>query len=101
MGTVSQACRAAGGRTLGIVPRAIAAGGGEGALDKEVIRENQSTIFVESMHERKTRMADAAEAGFFGLPGGYGTLEEVMEAVTWVQIGMQCKREPGLSVSIL
>lgn len=80
MGSVSEACRSVGGQTLGFVPTAIAQGGGEGCAPttrKDVIQEDESTVLVGSMHERKTRMAEAAEAGFFGLPGGYGTFEEV------------------------
>lgn len=78
MGAVSAACRQAGGKTLGIVPRAIAEGGGEGTR-KDVVMEldPEQTIIVDSMHERKAIMAESAGAGFIGLPGGYGTLEEV------------------------
>jgi len=78
MGAVSAACRTAGGKTLGYVPRVIAEGGGEGSykFDAMPIVPGE-TILVSSMHERKTRMAEAAEAGFFGLPGGFGTFEEV------------------------
>lgn len=52
---------------------------------------------VESMHERKKLMADLS-GGFVGLPGGYGTLEEVAEMTTWTQLGIResfCAREGG------
>ena len=83
MGSVSQASRDVGGQTLGFVPRAIARGGGEPGCaptlkeGRGVVEEDEGTVLVGSMHERKTRMAEAAEGGFFGLPGGYGTFEEV------------------------
>lgn len=79
MGAVSSACRTAGGKTLGFVPRVIAEGGGEGSYKFEAMPiVPEETTLVDSMHERKTRMAEAAGAGFFGLPGGFGTLEEVL-----------------------
>lgn len=92
MGAVSAACRDAGGKTLGIIPRAIAEGGGEGVRkDTEIEVNPDESIIVESMHERKTLMAAKAASGFVGLPGGFGTFEEVLEAVTWVQLGIQEK----------
>src|SRR4030095_16340569 len=45
---------------------------------------------VESMHERKAKMADLSDA-FIGLPGGYGTLDELFEALTWTQLGYHRK----------
>lgn len=78
MGAVSAACRVAGGKTLGFVPRVIAEGGGEGSYKLEAMSiVPEETVVVDSMHERKARMAEAAGAGFIGLPGGFGTLEEV------------------------
>jgi uncharacterized protein (TIGR00730 family) len=78
MGAVSAACRVAGGKTLGFVPRVIAEGGGEGSYKVEAMSiVPEETILVDSMHERKAKMAEAAGAGFIGLPGGFGTLEEV------------------------
>lgn len=78
MGAVSAACRDAGGKTLGIIPRAIAEGGGEGVRkDTEIEVNPDESIIVESMHERKTLMAAKAASGFVGLPGGFGTFEEV------------------------
>ena len=76
MGVVSSGCLEAGGRTIGVVPYAIAKGGGEGDAEKPM-QDDPNTIFTCSMHERKTKMAGLAEGGFIGLPGGYGTFEEV------------------------
>lgn len=53
-------------------------------------------VIVGSMHERKVEMAKRSCA-FVGLPGGFGTFEEVLEAVTWTQIGIHDKRKPSLS----
>ncbi|KAF8321658.1 hypothetical protein DL93DRAFT_2072437 [Clavulina sp. PMI_390] len=92
MGAVSAACRDAGGKTLGVIPRTIAEGGGEGSRKEEVMSiVAAETIVVDSMHQRKMIMAESADAGFIGLPGGFGTLEEVLEAITWTQLGIQKK----------
>ncbi|KAF9519892.1 hypothetical protein BS47DRAFT_1336615 [Hydnum rufescens UP504] len=91
MGAVSSECLEAGSRTIGIVPHAIAQGGGEGDTLHKPIEANENTIITASMHERKAKMASLAEGGFFGLPGGFGTFEEVLEAITWTQIGIHKK----------
>jgi uncharacterized protein (TIGR00730 family) len=52
-------------------------------------------IVVKSMHERKIQMADRS-VGFIGLPGGFGTFEEVLEVTTWTQIGIHNKRNSSL-----
>lgn len=90
MGVVSAECKKAGGKTVGIIPKAIAAGGGEGSHHVRV-EEDSENIFVGSMHERKTQMAKLSQ-GFIGLPGGYGTFEELLEATTWTQLGIHQKR---------
>lgn len=77
MGATSRACKAAGGKQVGIVPRAIAGAGGEGIGNGQRGYDPDETIFVESMHERKTLMAMKAGGGFVALPGGFGTFEEV------------------------
>ncbi|MEE4300077.1 MAG: TIGR00730 family Rossman fold protein [Pseudomonadales bacterium] len=83
MGAVADGALAAGGEVLGIIPR--------GLVEKEVghtgLTERQ---VVDSMHERKQRMADASDA-FVALPGGIGTLEELIEVYTWSQLGFQDK----------
>ncbi|KAF8334148.1 uncharacterized protein EI90DRAFT_3051243 [Cantharellus anzutake] len=92
MGRVAAACREAGGRVTGVVPRAIAEGGGEGdSVYNPISPDYPDTLFVGNMHERKMRMAELADGGFVGLPGGFGTFEEVLEAVTWTGLGIHEK----------
>src|SRR5215510_10964170 len=82
MGAVSAAARAAGGRVVGVIPAAL--------QRKELAYEGADLtelIVVRSMHERKARMAELAD-GFAALPGGYGTLEEICEMITWAQLGI-------------
>ncbi|KAL1744181.1 hypothetical protein HDZ31DRAFT_39246 [Schizophyllum fasciatum] len=106
MGTVSGAVLEGKGRVTGVVPYAMVAGGGEGEKTdtsasvqlNEKGREAVETIVVNSMHERKVEMARRAEA-FFGLPGGFGTFEEVMEVSTWTQIGIH--RKPVILLNVL
>jgi len=98
MGVVSGAVLERGGEVTGVVPYAMVAAGGE--LDKgeaslavdleEAGREKIENIVVDSMHERKVEMAERV-AGFFGLPGGFGTFEEVLEVTTWTQLGIHNK----------
>ena len=85
MGAVSAAARDAGGRVVGVIPAALQRK--ELAYDGADLSE---LIVVKSMHERKARMAELAE-GFIALPGGYGTLEEICEMVTWGQLGIHRK----------
>jgi len=83
MGVVADAALLAGGEVIGVIPEFLAA--------KE-IAHNELTVLhvVGSMHERKTKMADLADA-FIALPGGYGTLEEFCEILTWAQLGLHQK----------
>ncbi len=83
MGVLADAALAAGGETIGVIPEALVAReiGHSGLTKLHVVR---------SMHERKTRMADLADA-FIALPGGYGTFEEFFEAVTWTHLGIHQK----------
>lgn len=104
MGIVSGAVLEAGGRVTGVIPYAIMAAGGEGTrvestttaapqisrLPGDDRKESVETIVVNSMHERKIEMAKRS-CGFVGLPGGFGTFEEVFEVTTWTQIGLHCK----------
>lgn len=90
MGALADAALAAGGRVLGIIPHSLER--------KEVAHQGVSELHVvESMHDRKAMMAEFSD-GFIALPGGYGTLEEYCEAVTWVQLGLQTK--PTLLVNV-
>ena len=83
MGAVADAALAAGGEVIGVIPAALVA--------KEVAHTGLSDLrIVGSMHERKAMMADLAD-GFVALPGGWGTLEELFEIVTWAQLGLHRK----------
>jgi len=83
MGTVADAALAAGGEVIGVIPRALVA--------REIAHTGLTELrVVASMHERKALMADLSDA-FIALPGGYGTLEEFCEVVTWSQLGIHAK----------
>jgi uncharacterized protein (TIGR00730 family) len=83
MGALADAVLAAGGRVTGVIPRALA--------QREIAHAGLTELIVTgSMHERKTIMAERAEA-FIALPGGIGTLEELFEVWTWTQLGLQGK----------
>jgi len=83
MGVVADATLAAGGEVHGVITRALAA--------KEVAHAGLTTLdVVESMHERKMVMADNADA-FVMLPGGFGTLDEFFEVLTWTQLRIHDK----------
>jgi uncharacterized protein (TIGR00730 family) len=83
MGVLADACLGAGGRVVGVIPRALA--------DQEVAHTGLSELHVVgSMHERKALMAQLCGA-FLALPGGYGTWDELFEALTWTQLGIQSK----------
>ncbi len=84
MGAVADAALAAGAEVIGILPDVLAG--------KEIAHVGLTALeTVPTMHERKARMAELADA-FLVLPGGYGTLDELMEAVTWAQLGLHAKR---------
>jgi uncharacterized protein (TIGR00730 family) len=83
MGAVADAVLDAGGEAIGVIPRAL--------LDRELgHRGLTELVVVETMHERKARMAELADA-FVALPGGIGTLEELVEVLTWSQLGIHAK----------
>lgn len=83
MGAVADAALAAGGKVIGVIPRAL--------VDKEVAHGGLTELHVvQSMHERKMLMADLAD-GFIAMPGGLGTLEEFFEVWTWAQLGLHQK----------
>ncbi|MGY1457698.1 LOG family protein [Luteimonas sp. A534] len=80
MGTIADAVLAAGGEVTGVIPKQL--------LDMEVAHLGLTELeVVGSMHERKSRMFDLAD-GFVALPGGFGTLEEIIEMLTWRQLGI-------------
>ena len=79
MGEVSQGALDAGGEVLGVIPRSM--------MEREWGRDDITELHVvETMHERKAMMAEFADA-FLCLPGGLGTLEEIIEMWSWRQIG--------------
>jgi uncharacterized protein (TIGR00730 family) len=83
MGVLADAALNAGGRVIGVIPQSL--------LEREIQHTGLSELqVVSSMHERKTRMAELADA-FIALPGGAGTLEEVFERWTWAQLGIHHK----------
>jgi uncharacterized protein (TIGR00730 family) len=83
MGAVADGTLAAGGRVIGVMPRSL--------IEREIAHAGLSELHVvESMHERKTRMADLADS-FIALPGGAGTLDEFFEQWTWAQLGIHSK----------
>lgn len=83
MGVVAAAVRAAGGRVVGIIPQSL--------VDKEVADPLCDELhIVETMHERKSLMAERCDA-FLALPGGIGTFEELFEVWSWRQLGYHAK----------
>lgn len=83
MGVVADAAMAAGGEVIGVIPRSMA--------DAEVAHRALTRLeVVETMHERKARMAQLSDA-FVALPGGIGTMEEFFEVWTWLQLGIHDK----------
>lgn len=83
MGVVADATMEAGGEAVGVMP--------QGLLEKEIGHQSLTDLkVVGTMHERKALMADMSDA-FVGLPGGYGTFEELLEVLTWSQLGLHEK----------
>lgn len=83
MGELARTALAANGEVIGVIPASLA--------EREVAFEDLPDLrIVNSMHERKTVMADLA-AAFIALPGGLGTMEEFFEILTWAQLGIHTK----------
>ncbi|MGH3320148.1 MAG: TIGR00730 family Rossman fold protein [Streptosporangiaceae bacterium] len=83
MGAVADAVLAEHGEAVGVIPQQL--------VDKELAHTELTELrIVTSMHERKALLADLAD-GFIALPGGFGTLEEFAEIVTWSQLGLHAK----------
>ncbi|HMP03913.1 MAG TPA: TIGR00730 family Rossman fold protein [Gemmatales bacterium] len=83
MGVVADAALAAGGEAIGVIPRSM--------VESELAHEGVTRLeIVETMHQRKARMAELADA-FIALPGGYGTLDELFEILTWAQLRLHAK----------
>jgi uncharacterized protein (TIGR00730 family) len=83
MGAVADGVLSAGGKAIGVLPNFL--------RSKEIAHRGLTElILVESMHERKTKMSDLCD-GVIALPGGFGTLEELFEMLTWAQLGLHKK----------
>uniref|UniRef100_A0ACD5UXH2 Uncharacterized protein n=1 Tax=Avena sativa TaxID=4498 RepID=A0ACD5UXH2_AVESA len=83
MGLVSQAVHTGGRHVLGVIPKAL--------MPREITGETIGEVKVVSdMHQRKAEMGRQSDA-FIALPGGYGTLEELFETITWAQLGIHDK----------
>ncbi len=91
MGVIADAALAAGGEVIGVIPESLMA--------KELGHGGVSELrVVRSMHERKQMMVDLSD-GFIALPGGFGTLDELFETLTWLQLGFHGKPVGLLNVS--
>lgn len=91
MGVMADAALAAGGAVIGVIPQAL--------VDRELAHGGLTELrIVDSMHARKALMAGLSDA-FIALPGGYGTLDELCEVLTWTQLGLQSKPCGLLNVS--
>jgi uncharacterized protein (TIGR00730 family) len=83
MGAVADAALAAGGEVIGVIPGRL--------VDRELAHRGVTDLrVVDTLHERKAMMADLSD-GFIALPGGYGTLEELAEVVSWAQLDLHTK----------
>jgi uncharacterized protein (TIGR00730 family) len=83
MGILANSALENGGRVIGVIPQKL--------VDVEIAHEGLSELhIVSTMHERKAMMAEYSDA-FIALPGGFGTLEELFEIITWGQLGLHRK----------
>ncbi|MBY0370066.1 TIGR00730 family Rossman fold protein [bacterium] len=83
MGEIANAVLERGGRAVGVIPQHL--------VDREVSHRGLTKLhIVSTMHERKALMAELSDA-FISLPGGFGTLDEMCEILTWAQLGMHAK----------
>jgi uncharacterized protein (TIGR00730 family) len=83
MGAVADGALAAGGEVIGVIPQAL--------VERELAHGGLTELHVVgSLHERKALMSASADA-FVALPGGFGTLDELMEQLTWSQLGLHHK----------
>jgi uncharacterized protein (TIGR00730 family) len=91
MGVLADTVLEAGGEAIGVMPQAL--------IDREIGHPGLTKLeVVDSMHERKARMAELADA-FVAVPGGIGTLEELIEVYTWSQLGIHQKACGVLNVN--
>lgn len=90
MGVLGEEALAAGGHVIGVTPRRL--------VEKELVRSSLSELHVvETLQERKSLMAELSD-GFIALPGGFGTLDELFEMLTWTQLGFHRKPSALLDV---
>lgn len=89
MGAAARACHEAGGRVLGVMPEFL--------RTREVLYDEVETVVVQSMHQRKMIMFERADA-FVIMPGGIGTLEEVVELLSWRRLDLH--RKPIVFVNL-
>jgi uncharacterized protein (TIGR00730 family) len=91
MGVLADAVREHGGETIGVIPQSL--------VERELAHQSLSDLrVVESMHDRKALMAGLSDA-FLALPGGYGTLDELFEILTWAQLKFHNKPIAMLNVA--
>jgi uncharacterized protein (TIGR00730 family) len=90
MGVLADTALAAGNEVIGVMPRAL--------IDREIAHRGLTELrMVSSMHERKAEMAELSDA-FVAVPGGIGTLEELIEVYSWSQLGLHSKACGALNV---
>ena len=83
MGVIADAVLQAGGKVIGVIPRSL--------VERELAHPGVTEMhIVETMHERKAKMAELSDA-FVALPGAYGTADEMFEILTWAQLGIHSK----------
>jgi uncharacterized protein (TIGR00730 family) len=83
MGVIANGVLNAGGKVIGVIPNFL--------YSKEIAHEHLTElVLVETMHDRKTKMNDLCD-GVIALPGGFGTLDELFEMLTWAQLGLHQK----------
>ena len=91
MGVIADDLLKKGGEVIGVIPQFL--------MDKEVGHKGLTEMIItENMHQRKQKMADLSD-GFIILPGGFGTLEEFFEVLTWLQLGLHAKPIGVLNVN--
>lgn len=91
MGIIADAVLESGGEVIGVIPRQLAT--------KELLHPGvKEMLVVEDMHTRKAKMSECSDA-FIAMPGGFGTLEELFEVVSWVQLGIYSKPMGVLNVA--